>query len=76
MRVVEQIKGKEVIDGLGIIVGKVKDIEINWDTNEIESIIIGKGGISEMLGLSKDEMLIPHDAILQIGDKILLKKMD
>ncbi|GEM_PF-6545254 len=29
-----------------------------------------------MLGLSKDEAIIPYDAIKQIGDKMLLKKMD
>ena len=31
MRVAEQIKGKEVIDSSGMIVGKVKDVEINWE---------------------------------------------
>ena len=29
MRVAKQIKGKEVIDPSGMVVGKVKDIEVN-----------------------------------------------
>jgi sporulation protein YlmC with PRC-barrel domain len=74
MRVAEQIKGKEVIDSSGMIAGKVKDIEVNWNTNEIEAIVLGKGGLSESLGLSKEENIIPYDMIKQIGDKILLKE--
>ncbi|MDI6723149.1 MAG: PRC-barrel domain-containing protein [Methanobacterium sp.] len=76
MRVDEQIKGKEVIDSSAMVVGKVKDVEINWDNNKIEAIVLGSGGISEMLGLSRDEAVIPYNAVEQIGDKILLKKID
>ncbi len=74
MRINEQIKGKEVVDSSGMLVGKVKDIEVNWANNEIEAIVLGKGGISESLGLSKEENIIPYDMIKQIGDKILLKE--
>jgi sporulation protein YlmC with PRC-barrel domain len=38
MRIDEQIKGKEVIDSSGMIVGKVKDVEIKLDNNEIEAL--------------------------------------
>jgi sporulation protein YlmC with PRC-barrel domain len=38
MRIDEQIKGKEVIYSSGMIVGKVKDVEINLDNNEIEAL--------------------------------------
>ncbi|MGZ7210489.1 MAG: PRC-barrel domain-containing protein [Methanobacterium sp.] len=74
MRIKEQIFGKEVINSSGMIVGKVKDIEVNWNDNEIEAIVIGNGGISESLGLSKEENVIPYDMVKQIGDKILLKE--
>ncbi len=74
MRVNEQIKGKEVVDSSGMLVGKVKDVELNWDDNHIEAIVLGQGGISESLGLSKDENIIQYDMIKQIGDKILLKE--
>ncbi|MGF7118324.1 PRC-barrel domain-containing protein [Methanobacterium oryzae] len=74
MRVAGQIIGKEVIDSSGMIAGKVKDIDVNLDNNEIEGIILGKGGISEILGLSKEENVIPYIMVKQIGDKILLKE--
>ena len=58
MRINEQLKGKEVIDSSGMILGKVKDVEINWDDNQIVAIVLGEGGISESLGLSKDEKFV------------------
>lgn len=73
MRIVEEIVGKEVLDSSAVIIGKVKDVEVNMDTNQIEAIVLSKGGISEGLGLSKGETIVPYDMIKKIGDKILLK---
>jgi sporulation protein YlmC with PRC-barrel domain len=73
MRIVEEIVGKEVLDSSAVIIGKVKDVEVNIDTKEIEAIVLNKGGISEGLGLSKGETIVPYDMIKKIGDKILLK---
>ena len=74
MRVAEDIIGKEVLDSSATIIGKVKDIEVNLGTRKIEAIVIGKGGISESIGISKEENVIPYDMVRQIGDKILLKE--
>jgi sporulation protein YlmC with PRC-barrel domain len=73
MRIVEEIVGKEVLDSSAIIIGKVKDVEVNLETKEIESFVLSKGTISEGLGLSKGETIVPYDMIKEIGDKILLK---
>ncbi len=43
MRVAKQIIGKEVIDSSAMVIGKVKDVEINWGTKEIEAIVLGNG---------------------------------
>jgi sporulation protein YlmC with PRC-barrel domain len=74
MRVVDQIVGKEVLDSSATVIGKVKDIEVNLGTKRIESIVVGSGGISESIGISKEENVIPYDMVKQIGDKILLKE--
>ena len=73
MRIIEEIIGKEVLDSSAVVIGKVRDLELNVETNQIEAFILGKGGISEGLGLSKGETVVPYDIIKQIGDKILLK---
>jgi sporulation protein YlmC with PRC-barrel domain len=74
MKVKGEIIGKEVVDTYGMVVGKVKDIEVNWNNKEIEAVVLGTGGIMESLGLSKEENIIPYYMIKKIGDKILLKE--
>jgi len=73
MRVVEEIIGKEVLDSSAKVIGKVKDIEVDLETRTIEALILGKGGLSEGLGLSKGETIVPYDMVKKIGDKILLE---
>jgi len=74
MRVAEGIIGKEVLDSSATVIGRVKDIEINLGTKKIEAIVVGKGGFSESIGISKEENVIPYEMVKQIGDKILLKE--
>lgn len=76
MRIVEEIVGKEVLDSSAVIIGKVKDVEVNMETNQIQAFIVGKGGISEGLGLSKGETIIPYNMVSKIGDKMLLKSRE
>jgi sporulation protein YlmC with PRC-barrel domain len=73
MRIVEEIVGKEVLDNSAAIIGKVKDVEMDPEGQKIEALVLGKGGISEGLGLSKGETIVPYDMVKKIGDKILLK---
>ncbi|MBV1768214.1 MAG: PRC-barrel domain-containing protein, partial [Methanobacterium sp.] len=62
-----------VLDNSATIIGKVKDVEMDLETKTIEALILGKGGISEGLGISKGETIVPYDMVKKIGDKILLK---
>ncbi|MGC9516613.1 MAG: PRC-barrel domain-containing protein [Methanomicrobiales archaeon] len=73
MRIVDEIVGKEVLDSAATVIGKVKDVEVNLENRKIESLVLGKGGLSENLGISKGETIVPYDMVKQIGDKILLK---
>ncbi len=72
MRVKEEIIGKEVVDISGRLIGKVTDVEVDFETNTLENLVIGKGGILQSLGISKNETVIAHELINLIGDKILL----
>ena len=76
MRIVNEIIGKEVLDSSALIIGKVKDVEIDDELHVIEAIVLNKGGLSQGLGLSKGETIVPIDRIRTIGDKILLKEID
>jgi sporulation protein YlmC with PRC-barrel domain len=73
LRIREEIIGKEVLNGQAEVLGRVKDVEANEETNEIEALILSKGGISESLGLSSNEVIVSIEQVKQIGDKILLE---
>ncbi|MDR2873899.1 MAG: PRC-barrel domain-containing protein [Methanobrevibacter sp.] len=72
MKINENLIRKEVINTNAILVGKVHDVEFDEETYELKSLILRKGGISNSLGISNEENIIPIDLIKSIGDKILL----
>jgi sporulation protein YlmC with PRC-barrel domain len=72
MRVKEEIIGKEVVDISGIVIGKIKDMEVDFETQTLETFIVGKGGIFDSLGSSKGEIIVPYNLVRIIGDKVLL----
>ena len=74
MRLLNDLIGKEVLDHTALVIGKVKDVEIDTSSNKNESIIISKGGTGESIGISKAESLVPFEMINRIGDKVILKK--
>lgn len=73
MRLLDDIIGKEIVDGSANIVGKVKDIDIDTSSNKINSMIITKSKSSNKIRSSNDEEMIPFEMIDHIGDKIILK---
>jgi sporulation protein YlmC with PRC-barrel domain len=73
MKIKEEIVGKEVVDVNAIVIGKVTDVEVTFETQTLEALIIGKGGFLGGLGISKDDIRVPLDMVMAIGDKILVK---
>ncbi len=71
MRIKDEIIGKEVVDINAIVIGKVKDVDVDFETQTFEAFIVGKGGIS--LRASDSEIVIPYEKVKTIGDKVLLK---
>jgi sporulation protein YlmC with PRC-barrel domain len=72
MRIKEEIIGKEVVDTSAIVIGKVKDVEVDFETQTLEALVVGKGGIFDSLGSSKGETVVPYNMVKIIGDKVLL----
>ena len=56
----------------GIVIGKVDDVEVDFETQTLESFKVGKGGILESLGRSNGGTVVPYDIVKIIGDKVLL----
>ena len=72
MLIKKEIIGKEVVDTSGIVIGKVQDVEVDFETQILEALMVGKGGIFEGLGRSSGGTKIPYDIVKIIGDKVLL----
>ncbi|PKL66737.1 MAG: photosystem reaction center subunit H [Methanobacteriales archaeon HGW-Methanobacteriales-1] len=72
MKIVDELAGKSVIDESGDQVGIVKDIEWDFATNTVKSIILQEAGISAKIGLG-DNKIVPYESIEAIGDTVLIK---
>ena len=70
---IDDIKGKEVIDGKGNKIGEVEDLDIDLKNQRIDGLVLREGGISARIR-SSDTRKIPCSMIQTIGDKVLLKK--
>ena len=74
MKIVDELKGKEVIDDKGNKVGNISDVEWNPKTNKVESLNVSEGGgPSAKIGKGK-KRTIPYEKIHSIGEKVLLKE--
>lgn len=73
INVVDELQGKEVIDGSGKLVGKVKDILWDFKSNKIESLVVEEQNGSFLSRIRSDEkQFIPYERIHSIGDKLLV----
>ncbi|MGO9386948.1 MAG: PRC-barrel domain-containing protein [Methanobacterium sp.] len=71
MKIVDELKGKEIINAKGDKVGNISDVNWNPQSNRVKSIIITQGRAAPM-GLGK-KVIISGENIRSVGDKILLK---
>ncbi|OEC85989.1 MULTISPECIES: PRC-barrel domain-containing protein [Methanobacterium] len=69
MKVKDELIGKEVLDSKGHELGKVDDIDVDFDSDRIDSIILHEGG-----RIRGRDRVIPYSMIETVGERILLKK--
>lgn len=74
MRIAKELIGKEVMDSDATFIGKVVDVDIEFENDKILdfSLIVSKKGIQETLNIKKGELVIPWDFVKAIGDKLIL----
>ncbi len=69
MKVKDELIGKEVLDSSGHELGKVDDIDVDFKSDRIDSIILHEGG-----RLRGRDRVIPYSMVETVGERILLKK--
>lgn len=69
---IDDIKGKEVIDDKGNIVGEVEDIDLDFKNLRIEGLVLRESGLTGKIGRGETK-IIPCSMVDAIGEKVLLK---
>ena len=72
MKISDELIGKDVIDESGDQLGLVNDVDWDFETNTVTSIILKEAGISAKIGLG-DKKIVPYEKIEAIGDTVLIK---
>ncbi len=69
MRIKDDLIGREVLDSNGHEIGKVDDIDVDFDSERIDAIILHEGGM-----LRGKDTIIPFTMIETVGERVILKK--
>ena len=69
MKIKDELIGKEVLDSKGPEIGKVDDVDVDFDSDRIDSIILHEGG-----RLRGRDRVIPYSMVETVGERIILKK--
>lgn len=70
MKIIDDLKGKEVIDNEGNKVGDISDVEWDYKTNKVEKLLVSEGATAK-IGIG-EKTKIPISNIDSIGEKIIL----
>lgn len=70
---IDDIKGKEVIDGEGNKIGEVDDLDLDLRKRMVSGLVLRDSGITGKIKPGH-KRVIPCGMIDTIGDKVLLKR--
>ncbi len=71
MKIKNEIIGKEVLDSTGHEIGKVEDVDVDFKSDHVDSIILHEGG-----RFRGQERIIPYSMIETVGERIILKSRE
>ena len=71
MRISDDLKGKEVVDGSGNRIGEIRDVVCDSESNKAKSLIITEGTLGKV-GL-EDKKIVSCRNVDSVGDKVVLK---
>lgn len=71
MKIKDKVIGKEVLDSTGHEIGKVEDVDVDFKSDHIDSIILHEGG-----RFRGKERIIPYNMIETVGERIILKSRE
>ena len=70
MKIKDELIGRDVLDETGHKIGEVDDVDVDFGSERISSIILHEGG--HIVG--GKERVIPFNMIETVGERVILKK--
>ena len=69
MKIKDEVIGREVLDSTGHKIGEVEDVDVNFESDRIEALVLHEGG-----RFRGKERIIPFSMVETVGERIILKK--
>jgi sporulation protein YlmC with PRC-barrel domain len=69
LKIKDELIGREVLDSTGHEIGKVEDVDVDFDSQRISAIVLHEGG-----RLRGRERIIPFNMVETVGERIILRK--
>lgn len=69
LKIKDDLIGRDVLDPNGHKIGEVDDIDVDFDSERISSIVLHEGG-----RLRGKERIIPFNMVETVGERVILKK--
>ena len=70
MKIRDELIGRDVLDYTGHKIGEVDDIDVDFEGDRIDALIIGEG---KLIGRGK-ERIVPFNMIETVGERVILKR--
>lgn len=70
MKIRDNLIGKDVLDYTGHKIGEVDDIDVDFEGDRIDSIIVGEG---KLIGRG-DKRIVPFNMVETVGERVILKR--
>ena len=69
MKIKDELIGREVLNSTGHKVGEVEDVDVDFKSDRIESLVLHEGG-----RFRGKERIVPYSMIETVGERIILKE--
>lgn len=69
MKIKDEVIGREVLDPTGHKIGEVEDVDVDFESDRIEALVLHEGG-----RFRGKERIIPFSMVETVGERIILKK--
>jgi sporulation protein YlmC with PRC-barrel domain len=68
LKIKDEVIGREVLDSTGHKIGEVEDVDVDFKSDRIDSLVLHEGG-----RFRGRERIIPFNMVETVGERIILK---